>query len=174
MKIEGVFSGTLSYLFNVFSTTSPGGPSFSSTVAIAREKGFTVSFTRDMNNYRSCFEQEPNPAEDLAGSDVARKLTILSRLIPDLTDALPHGYKSVDTKSLSPPALEGITNGDEYLKALPAYDAEFNKLREEALKEGKVLRYVGVVDVKNSIIKASLEKYDLRSPLFSLKLTFGR
>jgi homoserine dehydrogenase len=41
-KIEGVFSGTLSYLFNVFSTTSPGGPSFSSTVAIAREKGFTV------------------------------------------------------------------------------------------------------------------------------------
>jgi homoserine dehydrogenase len=41
---------------------------------------------------------------------------------------------------------------------LPAYDAEFDKLREEALKEGKVLRYVGVVDVKNRVIKASLEK----------------
>ena len=41
-KIEGVFSGTMSYIFNEFSTASPGGPSFSSVVRVAKEKGYTV------------------------------------------------------------------------------------------------------------------------------------
>ena len=41
-KIEGVFSGTLSYIFNEFSTAHPGGPSFSSGVRTAKEKGYTV------------------------------------------------------------------------------------------------------------------------------------
>lgn len=43
MKIEGVLSGTLSYIFNEFSTAKEGGPSFSSVVTIAREKGYTVN-----------------------------------------------------------------------------------------------------------------------------------
>jgi homoserine dehydrogenase len=42
-KIEGVFSGTMSYIFNEFSTGNATGPSFSSVVSIAREKGYTVS-----------------------------------------------------------------------------------------------------------------------------------
>jgi homoserine dehydrogenase len=41
-KIEGVFSGTLSYIFNEFSNGKADGPSFSSVVKIAREKGYTV------------------------------------------------------------------------------------------------------------------------------------
>lgn len=41
-KIEGVFSGTMSYIFNNFSTGEPGGPSFSDVVSVAREKGYTV------------------------------------------------------------------------------------------------------------------------------------
>ena len=41
-KIEGVFSGTMSYIFNEFSTGKDGGPSFSSVVRVAREKGYTV------------------------------------------------------------------------------------------------------------------------------------
>jgi hypothetical protein len=41
-KIEGVFSGTLSYIFNEFSTGKSEGPAFSSVVKIAREKGYTV------------------------------------------------------------------------------------------------------------------------------------
>jgi hypothetical protein len=44
-KIEGVFSGTLSYIFNEFSDgKSEDGPSFSSIVSVARQKGFTVRF----------------------------------------------------------------------------------------------------------------------------------
>lgn len=44
-KIEGVFSGTMSYIFNEFS--KPGtdsGPKFSDVVKIAKENGYTVSF----------------------------------------------------------------------------------------------------------------------------------
>jgi hypothetical protein len=42
IKIEGVFSGTLSYIFNEFSQPTTGGPTFSSVVAKARELGYTV------------------------------------------------------------------------------------------------------------------------------------
>lgn len=41
-RIEGVFSGTLSYIFNEFSTGAADGPSFSTVVRTARDKGYTV------------------------------------------------------------------------------------------------------------------------------------
>ncbi|KAH8108790.1 homoserine dehydrogenase-domain-containing protein [Phellopilus nigrolimitatus] len=143
-KIEGVFSGTMSYIFNNFSTSAAGGPSFSSVVKVARENGYT----------------EPHPGDDLNGADVARKLTILSRTIPTLRASLPEGYKSVQTRSLVPTALDNLATGDEFMARLPEFDAEFDALRADAQKEGKVLRYVGVVDVENGVIKASLEKYE--------------
>jgi len=102
--------------------------------------------------------QEPNPADDLNGADVARKLTILSRYVPSLRDKLPDGYKSVSTKSLVPAALDGIASGDEFIKKLPEYDQEFDKLRSDAFKENKVLRFVGVIDVASGVIKADLER----------------
>jgi len=102
--------------------------------------------------------QEPNPADDLNGADVARKLTILSRYIPSLRDKLPDGYKSVSTKSLVPAALDGVKSGDEFIKKLPEYDREFDKLRLDAFKENKVLRFVGVIDVGSGVIKADLER----------------
>ncbi|RPD61527.1 aspartate kinase homoserine dehydrogenase [Lentinus tigrinus ALCF2SS1-7] len=147
-KIEGVFSGTMSYIFNEFSTGKEGGLSFSSVVSIARDKGYT----------------EPHPADDLNGADVARKLTILSRFIPPLSSALPAGYQSVSTKSLIPSELEGIDSGDEFIKRLPEFDAQFDQLRAEASKEGKVLRYAGVIDVATGTIKADLEKYPVTHP----------
>ena len=54
--IEGIFSGTLSYLFNVYKP----GMKFSDVIADAKGKGFT----------------EPDPRDDLSGTDVARKVTI--------------------------------------------------------------------------------------------------
>lgn len=106
--------------------------------------------------------QEPHPADDLNGADVARKLTILSRMIPSLVDLLPEGYKSVDTKSLVPSELEGIASGDEFCAQLPAHDQGYQALRDQALQEKKVLRYVGVIDVKAKTIRASLERSVLR------------
>lgn len=102
--------------------------------------------------------QEPHPGDDLSGSDVARKLAILSRLIPSLQSALPDGYLSVPTHSLTPAPLADVKSGDEYVKRLPDFDADYDKLRKAAEEEGCVLRYVGVIDVKKGEVRASLEK----------------
>ncbi|EJD40219.1 aspartate kinase homoserine dehydrogenase [Auricularia subglabra TFB-10046 SS5] len=145
LRIEGVLSGTLSYIFNEFSpaANASSAPPFSQIVKEAREKGYT----------------EPHPADDLSGSDVARKLTILSRLVPELVTALPEGYLSVSVSSLVPDALKDIKTGDEFVQRLPEFDEYFSGLRSEAEKEGKVLRYVGVVDVEKGVVRAALEKY---------------
>ncbi|KAK2461293.1 hypothetical protein APHAL10511_006820 [Amanita phalloides] len=153
VKIEGVFSGTMSYIFNEFSTGKPDGPAFSSIVTAAREKGYT----------------EPHPADDLNGFDVARKLTILSRTISTHSIkpvSLPElqSFSAVQTASLIPPALEEIRTGDEFLARLPEFDAEFSRLRADASAEGKVLRFVGVVDAVDGQVKAGLEKYPVDHP----------
>ena len=57
-----------------------------------------------------------------------------------------------------PAALESITDGTEFVNRLPEFDAEFDKLREEAAKEGAVLRFVGVVDVEKNLVSADLVK----------------
>ncbi|KAH9996708.1 hypothetical protein BJV74DRAFT_883636 [Russula compacta] len=175
-RIEGVFSGTLSYIFNEFSTGSPDGPSFSTVVRIARDKGYT----------------EPHPADDLNGADVARKLTILTRLLttrnqsnnqsqppPVLVPVLPDGYASVPTLSLIPESLElsSVPTGDAFLDALQAHDSHFGTLRTEAARQGQggvgdsggaVLRYVGVIDIDSEnggvSVKASLERYPTTHP----------
>lgn len=111
--------------------------------------------------------QEPHPADDLNGFDVARKLTILSRQISSAPSETPStlpaldSFRSVKTTSLIPAALEGVPTGEEFLQRLPEFDDEFAKLRVEASNEGKVLRFVGVVDVENGQVRAGLEKYVL-------------
>ncbi|KAF8496483.1 homoserine dehydrogenase-domain-containing protein [Russula emetica] len=166
-RIEGALSGTLSYIFNEFSTGSADGPSFSTVVRTARDKGYT----------------EPHPADDLNGVDVARKLTILTRLLSTQNQSiLPEGYASVPTLSLIPPtlSLSSTQTGDEFLEALKAHDTHFGALRAEAAAAGSgqevagrggggaVLRYVGVIDVDSrngSIsVKASLERYPKTHP----------
>lgn len=103
--------------------------------------------------------KEPHPADDLNGSDVARKLCILSRIIAatSLPD-LPEGYASVSTQSLIPEALKDIQSGEEFVQKLSDHDAEFEQLQSEAQKEGKVLRFVALIDVENGKVKAGLEK----------------
>lgn len=98
--------------------------------------------------------------DDLNGADVARKLTILSRMLggPLLDVVLPHGYRSVDTRSLVPSELTDVVDGTEFMRRLPEFDAPIARLREDAAREGCVLRYVGVIDVESKIVRASLEK----------------
>lgn len=89
---------------------------------------------------------------------MSRKLAILSRLVPGLTDSLPDGYQSVATHSLTPAPLADVKDGQEYVEKLPQYDGDYDALRQEAQREGSVLRYVGVIDAQKKEIKASLEK----------------
>jgi homoserine dehydrogenase len=122
-------------------------------------------------------KKEPHPADDLNGADVARKLTILTRLLttpppPPHAKALPSislpdGYASVPTLSLIPSSLDlsSVPTGDAFLEALQAHDSHFNTLRTDAARQdggGAVLRYVGVIDVNaengGGSVKASLER----------------
>jgi aspartokinase/homoserine dehydrogenase 1 len=115
--IEGIFSGTLAYLFNIFDGSVP----FSQIVREAKSKGYT----------------EPDPREDLSGMDVARKLIILGRemgLTLELAD--------VSVESLVPEALRACSIED-YLARLPEFDADMRRMLDEARAEGQVLRYVG-------------------------------
>ncbi|KAL9933854.1 hypothetical protein V8E36_007512 [Tilletia maclaganii] len=153
-KIEGVFSGTFSYIFNNYSTVKGSDIAFSEVVRVAKENGYT----------------EPHPGDDLSGSDVARKLAILTRLLPNKFDpktTLPEGYASVDTKSLTPEPLAQVSDPAEYVNRLPDFDADFDNLRKQAFDKGEVLRYVGVIDVEKKVIKASLESYPFSHPFAS-------
>src|SRR5450755_1376321 len=119
-RIEGIFSGTLAYLFNVFDGTE----AFSSIVKTAKQKGYT----------------EPDPRDDLSGLDVARKLIILGREM-----GLTLEMADVQVEGLVPKALANATV-DEFMRRLPEYDASMAALLAEARGQGQVLRYVGRID----------------------------
>lgn len=155
MKIEGVFSGTMSYLFNQFS--QPGKHTttrFSEVVAGAKAKGYT----------------EPHPGDDLNGSDVARKLCILARSLGSSTElTLPDGFQSVPTQSLVPKELSEVEDPNEFMRRLPEFDDQFQKLKDDAFQEGCVLRFVGIVDLTGEgkgEVKAGLEKSVLSCMIF--------
>jgi len=148
-KIEGVFSGTMSFLFNSFQPLGGGGGKFSAEVKNAKEKGYT----------------EPDARDDLNGLDVARKLTILARL----SGLKVESPTSFPVKSLIPKELESCSSGDEFLEKLPEYDDQMEKLKNEAEKEGKVIRFVGSLEVASNEVKVGLEKFDENHAIAQLK-----
>lgn len=146
---QGVFSGTMSFLFNSFQPLGGGGGKFAAEVKKAKELGYT----------------EPDPRDDLNGLDVARKLTILARIA-----GLPvESPTSFPVQSLIPKELESASSGDEFLQRLPEFDAQMDKLKDEASKEGKVIRFVGSIDVPSKQVKVGLEKFDASHPIAALK-----
>ena len=116
-SIEGIFSGTLAYLFNVYD----GSKQFSAIVREAKQLGYT----------------EPDPRDDLSGTDVARKLTILGREMGRKLE-----LQDVEVESLVPAGLESLSI-DEFLDQLPGSDAAMRERFDAAKARGKVLRYVG-------------------------------
>lgn len=148
-KIEGVFSGTMSFLFNSFAPTSGAGGKWSEEVKKAKELGYT----------------EPDPRDDLNGLDVARKLTILARLA-GLEVESPTSFP---VQSLIPAELESVSSGDEFLEKLPAFDAQMEETKAAAEREGKVVRFVGSIDMATKQVKVGLEKFDRSHPIAALK-----
>jgi aspartokinase/homoserine dehydrogenase 1 len=118
-SIEGIFSGTLAYLFNVYDGRTP----FSDIVKDAKQRGYT----------------EPDPRDDLSGLDVARKLIILGR---EMGQSLE--LSDVKVQSLVPAGLEKGSI-EEFLSQLPKHDAAMRGHLDAARARGKVLRYVGRV-----------------------------
>ncbi|MCB0456567.1 MAG: aspartate kinase [Flavobacteriaceae bacterium] len=124
-RIRGVFSGSLSYIFNEFSEKNL---LFSSVLKKAIEKGFT----------------EPDPREDLCGNDVARKLLILARELD-----LHNEFEDVFVQNLIPKEWQNISK-ETFLKHLEALDVDF-QIRKKNLGENEVLRYVA--DLRGDLSK---------------------
>ncbi|SMR47450.1 unnamed protein product [Zymoseptoria tritici ST99CH_3D1] len=148
-KIEGVFSGTMSFLFNSFQPLGGGGGAFAAEVKNAKDLGYT----------------EPDPRDDLNGLDVARKLTILARLA-GLEVESPTSFP---VQSLIPKELESCSSGDDFMTRLPEFDANMDELKDAATKENKVVRFVGSIDVASKQVKVGLEKFDASHPIAALK-----
>ena len=116
-RIKGIFSGTLSYLFNTFSAEDKP---FSEVLQHAINSGYT----------------EPDPREDLCGNDVGRKLLILARELD-----LGNEFTDVKIQNLIPKHLrEGSV--EDFLQRLDEFNAPYQQIKE-AQEPDHVLRYVG-------------------------------
>jgi aspartokinase/homoserine dehydrogenase 1 len=142
VRIEGVLSGTLSYIFNSFAGTH----TFSEIVREAHRQGFT----------------EPDPREDLTGADVARKLIILGREL-----GLAVELNQVEIESLVPAELRSVP-AEEFLHELYRHDQRMSELQRAARARERVLRYVGVVEADGRL-SAGLREYPRDHPFANLK-----
>ncbi|MEW5742544.1 MAG: bifunctional aspartate kinase/homoserine dehydrogenase I [Myxococcota bacterium] len=129
LSVEGIFSGTLAYLFNRFD----GSERFSALVRQAKELGYT----------------EPDPRDDLSGRDVARKLVILAR-----ENGWQTKLEDIELESLVPAALRDVPV-DVFLSRLEELDGPMQSRLDGAKKEGRVLRYVAKLE-KGGVSKVGL------------------
>ncbi|HVD96663.1 MAG TPA: bifunctional aspartate kinase/homoserine dehydrogenase I [Cytophagaceae bacterium] len=141
LKIEGVLSGTLSYIFNTYK----GDKKFSDVVKEAKEKGYT----------------EPDPRDDLNGKDVARKILILSR---------EAGYElefdDIKVENILPEPCVKAKTVEDFFAQLEKHNDVFAKRRDEAEKKGKVLRFIAKME--NGKAGITLEAVDTNHPFYSL------
>jgi len=120
LKIEAILSGTLNFIFNEIAADVP----FSETVRRAKEQRYS----------------EPDPRIDLSGTDVIRKLVILTR---------EAGYKveqdDVEKHLFVPDSyFEGSI--DDFWAKLPELDADFETRRQKLEAENKRWRFVATME----------------------------
>ena len=141
LKIEAVLSGTLNFIFNTISADVP----FSETVRRAKEEGYA----------------EPDPRVDLSGTDVIRKLVILSR---------EAGYKlsqeDVARELFIPQSFFDGTL-DEFWQNLPSVDAGFEAERKKLDAAHKRWRFVATLDHGKGSV--ALKEVDERHPFYGLE-----
>ncbi len=143
LRVRGVFSGTLSYIFNHFSEEDRP---FYDILREAMDKGLT----------------EPDPREDLCGNDVARKLLILAREID-----LHSEFSDIRIENLIPEPLRSGTVED-FLSGADLLNSEYGK-RKAALAPDEVLRYVGDLDAVAGTLEVKLVQVKKATPLGSLR-----
>ena len=141
LKIEAVLSGTLNFIFNEIAADVP----FSETVRRAKEQGYS----------------EPDPRIDLSGTDVVRKLVILTR---------EAGYKVEQQdveKNLFVPNEYFEGGVDDFWKRLPELDTDFESRRKKLEAEGKRWRFVATME--NGKTNVALKEVDVNHPFYRLE-----
>lgn len=139
--LSGIFSGTLSWLFQQYDGSVP----FSHLVDLAWQQGLT----------------EPDPRHDLDGSDVMRKLVILAREAGFHIEPESIKVESLVSDSLAEVSLDAFLDQSDELNALLA------ERLEKAQLEGKVLRYVARLE-KNGQASVGIEALDKEHALANL------
>lgn len=141
LKIEAILSGTLSYIFNQYTV----GKSFAEVVKDAQLKGYT----------------EPNPVDDLSGKDFARKMLILAR---------ESGFKlemeDINIDPILPLDCLNASNLEEFYTSLNQNEIFFSSKRDQAINEGKVLRYIGTFE--DNKVKLEIKPVDITHPFYGL------
>lgn len=141
LSIEAILSGTISYIFNNYR----GDITFHDIVKQAQEKGYT----------------EPDPRDDLRGTDFMRKMLILAR------DA---GYEleaeDVQIESMLPQSSLDAGSVDDFYETLKAENGFFENLKMQAEEGKKVLRYIGKLE--DGKVKIGLQMVDDLHPFYAL------
>lgn len=154
LKIEAVLSGTLNFIFN---TISPDIP-LSSAIRLAKEKGIS----------------EPDPRIDLSGTDVVRKIMILSR---------EAGYhveqKDVMVKKFLPESCFTGSLASFYERVRMEYDAAFEEERKNLVRQKRKWRFYAIMDqgrasVELITVDSSHPSYDLEGSNNIVLLTTER
>ncbi|WP_337028466.1 bifunctional aspartate kinase/homoserine dehydrogenase I [Pantoea eucalypti] len=143
LRFSGILSGSLSFIFGKLDE----GVSLSQATNMAREMGFT----------------EPDPRDDLAGTDVARKLLILAREAGHQLE-----MSDIEIEPLLPASLTEIQDVEQFMQRLPELDNAFADRIAQAQNEGKVLRYVGVIE-EGGVCKVKIDAVDGNDPLYKVK-----
>ncbi|MBR6446757.1 MAG: bifunctional aspartate kinase/homoserine dehydrogenase I [Prevotella sp.] len=141
LKIEAVLSGTLNFIFNALSSEV----TFSEAVRQAKEQGYS----------------EPDPRIDLSGTDVVRKIIILTR---------EAGYKVEQAdveKHLFVPDEFFKGSIDDFWKRLPQLDADFEARRRQLEAEGKYWRFVATMEGGKT--RVGLQEVPLGHPFYNLQ-----
>lgn len=108
---------------------------------------------------------EPDPRDDLNGLDVARKLTILGRLA-----GLPiESPTSFPVQNLIPEKLQSCDTSEEFMSRLHEFDDRMEGQKLLAERSGKVLRYVGSIEMSTRNVKVGMEMFDHMHPIATLK-----
>lgn len=142
LKIEGVLSGTLSYIFNNFT----GDKRFSQIVKEAKELGYT----------------EPDPRDDLNGTDMARKILILARESQSEQIEL----SDVVRDNILPPECMNAKSIADFFIELEKHDQVFEDKKTQAINEGKALRFIAKYE--NGTASIGLAMVDSNHPFYML------
>lgn len=141
IKIEGVLSGSLSYIFNNFTQ----GADFQEVVLKARDLGYT----------------EPDPRIDLSGKDVKRKILILSREAGFSLES-----EDVMVEGFLPEATLAAQTTEAVFTSLEAEREHFDQLKNEAARAGKVLRMIA--SLEDGQASVGLQSVGPESPFYGL------
>ncbi|MBK8723989.1 MAG: bifunctional aspartate kinase/homoserine dehydrogenase I [Saprospiraceae bacterium] len=141
LKIEGVLSGSLSYIFNNFNENA----SFYDILIDAKKLGLT----------------EPDPRLDLNGTDVQRKLVILAR-----EAGLQINMNDIEVHSFLPKSCNDADTIEAFYATAKNENSYFETMKQKAIESKTKLRMVASYEQGKAKVK--LEYINEHNPLYHL------